>query len=66
MPDRQQGTMPLPPSRRRFIVTLLSAISATIAGILGIPLLGLYSLPALRKREFPWAEAGAVDQFKVG
>jgi Rieske Fe-S protein len=55
---------PLPPSRRRFIRVVLGAISGAIAGILGVPLAGFFSLPALRKREFNWAEAGPVDQFK--
>jgi Rieske Fe-S protein len=54
------------PSRRRFITIVLSAVSGAIAAILGIPLAGFFSLPALRKREFVWAEAGPIDQFKVG
>jgi Rieske Fe-S protein len=62
----EKEPMPLPPTRRRFITTVLGAVSATIAGILGIPLLGFFALPALRKRDFDWAEAGPVDQFKTG
>ncbi len=66
MQSRQPEPEPLPPSRRRFITTLLGAISGAIAGILGVPLAGFFSLPALRGREFAWAEAGPVNQFKVG
>jgi len=54
------------PGRRRFITIVLGAISGAIAAILGIPLGGFFSLPALREQEFAWAEAGPVDQFKVG
>ncbi|MDP3938889.1 MAG: ubiquinol-cytochrome c reductase iron-sulfur subunit [Deltaproteobacteria bacterium] len=56
----------LPRSRRRFTMVLLGAISGAIGGILGIPLGGFFGLPALRSREFAWAEAGPVDGFKVG
>lgn len=66
MINEQSKLTPLPPSRRRFITMALGAISGTIAGIIGVPLLGFFSLPALRKREFLWAEAGPVEQFKVG
>jgi len=62
-----QGDLtPLPPSRRRFITIVLGSISGAIAAILGVPLAGFFSLPAFVRREFVWAEAGAVDQFKIG
>lgn len=64
--DRQPDLVPLAPSRRRFISIVLGAISGAIAAILGIPLAGFFSLPALRKRDFDWAEVGPVEQFKTG
>lgn len=66
MPGKQADQASLPPSRRRFIATVLGAISGAIAGILGVPLGGFFGLPALREREFAWAEVGPTDQFKVG
>jgi Rieske Fe-S protein len=63
---RQENLALLSSSRRRFIKVVLSAISGAIAAIVGIPLVGFFSLPAFRKREFVWAEAGPVDQFKIG
>lgn len=63
--DRQDLTL-LAPSRRRFITMALGFISGAIAAILGIPLAGFFSLPALRKRDFDWAEVGPMEQFKAG
>jgi Rieske Fe-S protein len=45
---------------------VLGTISGAIAAILGVPLAGFFSLPAIRKREFVWAEAGPVERFRVG
>lgn len=56
----------LPRSRRRFIAVALGVVSAAIGGVLGVPLLGFFGLPALRGKEFVWAEVGPADQFKVG
>ena len=62
---RQENLALLSSSRRRFIKGVLSAISGAIAAIVGIPLVGFFSLPAFGKREFVWAEAGPVEQFRV-
>lgn len=65
MSNKTSEAMPLPPSRRRFITMVLGAISAAIAAILGVPLAGFFGLPALRRRDFAWAEVGPVEQFKI-
>ena len=65
MPN-QNGLASLPPTRRSFITGVLGLILGAIAGILGVPLAGFFSLPAIRKREFVWAEAGPVEQFEAG
>lgn len=54
------------PPRRRFVKAVLGAISAVAAAILGVPLLGFFSIPALRRREVEWLEVGPIDGFKVG
>lgn len=66
MTNEKNDAASLHPSRRRFIATMLAVISSAVASILGVPLAGFFSLPALRKREFEWAEVGPVEQFKVG
>ncbi len=65
MSNGSPGLSPLSRSRRRFITALLGTISGAIAAILGVPLGGFFGLPALREREFAWAEADPVDQFPV-
>lgn len=57
---------PLAQPRRRFIATLLGAMSASVAGLLGVPLAGFFALPALRPRKVTWAEVGPVERFEVG
>jgi len=64
--ENTSGRPPLLPSRRRFVSIVLGGISAAIAGILGVPLLGFFGLPALRRARVEWAEAGPVDAFKLG
>ena len=66
MSNGKNNPTPLAPSRRRFITIVLGAITGTITGILGIPLAGFFSLPAFVRREFVWAEAGPVNDFKTG
>lgn len=58
--------IPLPPSRRRFIATMLAVISRAVASILGIPLAGFFALPALRQLERRWLEVGSVSDFPEG
>jgi quinol---cytochrome c reductase iron-sulfur subunit, bacillus type len=54
------------PLRRRFVKAVLGAISGVVAAILGIPLIGFFSIPALRRREVAWSEVGPIDEFEVG
>ena len=54
------------PSRRRFAKAVLGVISGAVTAILGIPLIGFFSIPALRRREVVWSEVGAIDEFDIG
>jgi menaquinol-cytochrome c reductase iron-sulfur subunit len=56
----------LSPDRRRFITLLLSFIASAIAAILGFPLAAFFTLPALKRSETRWLEAGPVASFKQG
>ncbi len=66
MPNGHRNATPPSEPRRRVVTALLGAVSAAVAGILGVPLGGFFALPALRSREFVWAEVGPADQFKAG
>lgn len=55
-----------PPSRRRFMTTVLGTISALVAAVLAVPLGGFFALPALKRRGLVWAEVGPVDEFPPG
>ncbi|MDP2735101.1 MAG: ubiquinol-cytochrome c reductase iron-sulfur subunit [bacterium] len=66
MADEKNDVLLLPPSRRRFIATMLTVISGTIASILGVPLAGFFALPALRRPERRWLEVGPVSDFAQG
>jgi hypothetical protein len=66
MADEKNDVLLLPPSRRRFIATMLTVISGAIASILGVPLAGFFALPALRRPERRWLEVGPVSDFAQG
>lgn len=57
---------PTDSSRRSFIAGLLGTIAGAIAAIMGIPLVGFFSLPALKERDVGWSEVGEAEQFRVG
>jgi len=65
MEDRTDGNAESS-SRRDFFKHLVNSIAAVIAATLGVPLAGLYILPALRKPEVVWRKVGPVDDFDVG
>lgn len=52
--------------RRTFFKRLVNVLGATMAAILGVPLAGLYALPALRTRKAGWKECGPIDEFPIG
>jgi quinol---cytochrome c reductase iron-sulfur subunit, bacillus type len=54
------------PSRRRFAKAILGVISASVTAILGIPLVGFFSIPALKRRDVVWSKVGAIDEYEIG
>ncbi len=53
-------------SRREFLNKLSVGLSAGIAAVVGLPVLGFLFAPLLRKSPEVWRQVGAVDTFKVG
>ena len=41
-------------------------VSGAVTAILGIPLIGFFSIPALKRRDVVWSEVGPIDEFDVG
>ena len=60
------GKMETPTGRRTFLAWLSGSIAAFIGLVVGIPLLGYTILPALKRREPTWADAGLVDALQPG
>lgn len=54
------------PGRRRFVKAALGAITAVITAVIGVPLAGLFALPALKRSERRWLEVGPVGDFVEG
>ena len=57
---------PITPSRRRFLARLSIALSAAIAAVAGVPVVGFLVSPLIRKAPRVWRPVGAVDGFGVG
>lgn len=64
--DPVPHTEPLTPERRRFLTRLSVALSAGIAAVLGVPVVGFLLSPLTRKTPRVWRRVGAVDGFRVG
>lgn len=54
------------PPRRTFLVRVTAGIAALIGLMVGVPVVGYTILPALRRRELGWADAGPVSTLPVG
>jgi menaquinol-cytochrome c reductase iron-sulfur subunit len=52
-------------TRRNFMVRTIVGIGVFIAAALAVPFGGLGILPALRKRETDWSDAGTLSDLKV-
>jgi menaquinol-cytochrome c reductase iron-sulfur subunit len=72
-PVREVGSMDaeprdntLPPARRRFLTRLSVALSAGVAAVLGIPVVGFLLAPLARKSPRVWRPVGPVDRFTIG
>jgi menaquinol-cytochrome c reductase iron-sulfur subunit len=64
--DDQSFESPQVPGRRTFFKRFVNGLGAAIGAILGVPLAGLYALPAFSTPTRQWKECGAVDDFPVG
>lgn len=52
--------------RRDFFKRLVNGATAAMAAVVGVPLAGLFALPAFSEPEAGWRECGPVDAFPVG
>ena len=64
--DDQSFESNLVPDRRTFFKRFVTGLGTAIGAILGVPLAGLYALPALSAPMPHWKECGPVDDFPVG
>ncbi len=55
-----------PLKRRRFLTRLSVALSAGVAAVLGVPVVGFLLSPLARKSPRIWRPVGPVDRFRVG
>ena len=53
-------------SRRRFLSGLSLALGALGAALVGIPIIGLFISPLIRKTPQTWRSVGAVSTFTIG
>lgn len=65
-PDTTVSNQPLSPGRRRFLEGACLALSAAIAALLGIPVIGFLLAPLIEKTPSAWRSVGPVSTFKVG
>jgi menaquinol-cytochrome c reductase iron-sulfur subunit len=57
---------PLTPERRRFLSRLSIGLSAAIAAVMGVPVVGFLLSPLTRRAPRVWRPVGRVDGFPVG
>jgi menaquinol-cytochrome c reductase iron-sulfur subunit len=57
---------PPTPERRRFLSRLSIGLSAAIAAVMGVPVVGFLISPLTRRTPRVWRPVGRVDGFKVG
>ena len=57
---------PPTPERRRFLSRLSIGLSAAIAAVMGVPVVGFLLSPLTRRTPRVWRPVGRVDGFKVG
>jgi menaquinol-cytochrome c reductase iron-sulfur subunit len=53
-------------ARRRFLARLSLLLSTAAAAIVGMPVIGFFFAPLLRKPPRDWRPVGQVDQFGIG
>jgi menaquinol-cytochrome c reductase iron-sulfur subunit len=52
--------------RRRFLSRFSIAVSAAVAAVMGVPVIGFLVSPLIRKAPRVWRAVGRVDDFKIG
>jgi menaquinol-cytochrome c reductase iron-sulfur subunit len=57
---------PPPPERRRFLARLSLGLSAGVAAVMGLPVIGFLLSPLTRKSPRVWRPVGPVGGFAVG
>jgi menaquinol-cytochrome c reductase iron-sulfur subunit len=67
-PEVRSDTPGAPPplERRRFLSRLSLALSAAVAAVVAVPIVGFLLSPLTRKPPRQWRPVGSVDRFKVG
>ena len=64
---RSEPPSPAPTlERRRFLSRLSAGLSAAVAAIVAIPMVGFLISPLTRKPPRQWRPVGSVDRFKLG
>jgi menaquinol-cytochrome c reductase iron-sulfur subunit len=67
-PEVRSDAPGAPPTleRRRFLSRLSLALSAAVAAVVAVPIVGFLLSPLTRKPPRQWRAVGSVDRFKVG
>src|SRR3954471_20366169 len=60
------GMEDMTPSRRRFLSRMSIALSAAVAAVVGVPVVGFLLSPLTRKVPRQWRAVGQAELFKVG
>jgi len=53
-------------SRRRFLAWVAAGLSAVAAAAVGVPVIGFFFAPLLRRPVEAWRSLGPVEQFRIG
>lgn len=57
---------PYSPERRKFLEVMCFALGGLVAGLVAIPVIGVYLSPMLKAPSGTWRRAGPVHKFTVG
>jgi len=65
-PDPEEGLSTPVGGRRTFFTWVTTAIAGFMGFALGIPLIGYFISPAMKRHEKTWASVGKIDDLPVG